>query len=196
MLIGRKLLGGVTIVLLTLFTFSCENPFNPEMRKQSETAALRSADSPEILLQNLEDAYNRMDIDLYKSCLSKSFRFVIISSEKNDIGLDIDDDGLSDDWWDYDVEVRYTENLFGCGSTDGLVPAPVSISLDLQVPSSESWGQDSDSANTLIIPCYFDLRLTYSGNYQDIVANGYALFYVVEEDGVWKVVRWQDESNI
>ena len=170
------------------------------MRKQTETPSGRTADSPEQLLRNLEDAYNRRDIELYKDCLSSSFRFVLISDETTDLGVDMDHDGLKDDWWDYDVEVRYTENLFGYGSTESDVPAPSSILLDLQVPPETAWqqstGDSDDNSVQLVIPCYFDLLLSFGSNYQDITASGYALFFVAQQDGVWRIERWQDESNI
>ena len=195
---GRRLLLGVTGMLLTLFTVSCDNPFRPNMRKQTETPAAATADSPTQLLLNLEDAYNRRDIDLYKECLHPAFRFVLISSESNDVGVDMDADGVSDDWWDYDVEVRYHENLFGYGSGDGLIPPPVSIDLDLQIPPEDAWMLDNQDSelDQIVIPCYFDLRLTYTGNYQDITASGYSLFFVTQTDGVWTISRWQDQSSI
>ncbi|MCD4830021.1 MAG: hypothetical protein K8R90_11385 [Candidatus Cloacimonetes bacterium] len=167
------------------------------MRKLSVTPVVRSADSPLQLLLNLEDAYNHRDIELYKQCLATSFRFVLIGAESVELGVDMDCDGLRDDWWDYDVEVRYHENLFGYGSSDGALSAPSAISLDLQIPPEEVWQQDAQDGyeSRLIIPCYFDLRLTFAGNYQDIAAGGYALFFVVEKDGVWKIERWQDQSS-
>ncbi len=192
----RNALWGVTLVLSILFTAGCDSPFNPDMRKPMETVTNPIAVSPEIALQNLQNAYNTQNIDLYKQCLSESFTFVLVSSESTEIGIDMDGDGLKDDWWGYDEEVEYHENLFVYGSSDGRTPPPYNISLTLQVPPDSIWSysQIDDETYNLIIPCYFDLRLSYESS--EIVSNGYARFFLTEDEGVWKITRWQDESNI
>ncbi len=189
-------LGGVILVLSILFTVGCQNPFNPDMRKQMETVQPSIADSPEKVLTNLQLAYNTQDIDLYKQCLSESFTFVLVASESTELGLDMDGDGIRDDWWGYDEEVLYHENLFVYGSSDGRTPPPYNISLSLQVPPDSLWNytQTEDDGYYLIVPCYFDLRLSFETS--EIIANGYARFFLTEEDEVWKIIRWQDESNI
>ena len=192
----REILWGVTLVLSILFTAGCQNPFNPDMRKQTETPRASIADSPQQVLANLQVAYNTQDIDLYKRCLSESFKFVLVSSEYTELGLDMDGDGIKDDWWGYDEEVLYHENLFVYGSSDGRTPPPYNISLSLQVPPDSLWNsaQTGEEEYNLIVPCYFDLRLSFETS--EILANGYARFFLTEEDDVWKIIRWQDESNI
>ncbi|MBP7117112.1 MAG: hypothetical protein KBB33_02075 [Candidatus Cloacimonetes bacterium] len=46
----------------------------------------------------------------------------------------------------------------------------------------------------LIVPCYFDLTLTYYSSNSSYVANGVARFYLVEEAGRWYIMIWRDES--
>ncbi|MCD4652120.1 MAG: hypothetical protein K8S56_10115 [Candidatus Cloacimonetes bacterium] len=188
----------VTLIVYTLFTVGCSNPFNPDMRQQRVTTPPIGASDPRILLTNLEDAYNQQNIELYKSCLSDSFVFVLLSSEYNEIGVDMEPyDGIKDNWWGVEQEVQYHENLFGSGSSDGKYPPPYNISLNLQIPPEEMWQQNNEvgKGHQIIIPCFFDLSLNFE-ELADIKATGKALFYVQEENGFWKIIRWQDESSI
>jgi hypothetical protein len=46
----------------------------------------------------------------------------------------------------------------------------------------------------IVIPCYFDLILSYQQSNSSYVANGVARFYLAEVDGQWKIIIWRDES--
>ncbi|PID27769.1 MAG: hypothetical protein CSB55_07580 [Candidatus Cloacimonadota bacterium] len=185
------------IIAVLFFLASCANPFNPDSAQTSNDVAQTVVSTPEATLLQLENAYNRQDIELYKECLSDSFHFILINSEYSEIGVDMNNDGIKDNWWGFEQEVNYHENLFTSGSSDGLIPTPVSVNLNLQIPPKSLWEQENETGENpvYIIPCNFDLVLTYS-DFQDINAYGYSRFWLILEDDMWKIYRWQDESNI
>ena len=175
----------------------CVNIFNPPTFKTSKSTITRSNSSPRQVLENLETAYNQQDIELFKSCLSESFRFILLSSETESIGVDMDGDGVKDSWWDYHKEVEYHRNLFTNGSSDGSFPPPDNIYLNLQIPQEQFWLTDNQEGREdwLIIPVYFQLNVTIFTS-SNISANGYARFYLRPEGEEWRIVIWRDESNI
>ncbi|HOD55358.1 MAG TPA: hypothetical protein PKJ08_12595 [Candidatus Cloacimonadota bacterium] len=178
------------IVFLSLFIFSCENPFNPGITIKPNDPITNGypPNSPDNVLRNLSLAYNQKDIDLYKSCLSKSFRFQIIGSDVQTIGVD---------WWGFEQEVEYHTNLFSKGSSNGLFNSPDNILLNLEIPPQTTWINDNQIGheNWIIISCPFFLHLYYNDT-TDISATGYARFYLKQEDGRWVIAIWVDESIV
>ena len=106
---------------------SCWNPFRPHMEDHSDTTIQNR--TPREVLENLELSYKERNINIYQDLLSPDFRFELISSEVNQIGVDVNGDGLRDDWWGYDQEILYTQNLFTKGSSDGSLPPPDELIL-------------------------------------------------------------------
>lgn len=184
----------VLILLITLLLSSCQNPFRPELRDNSSASILNR--NPEELLRNLEKAYQEKNINIFKQLLHEDYRFEMLQSEVNSIGIDMDGDGIRDSWWDRDKEIEITENMFISGSSDGNFPVADKIELRLQIPPQELWELDPAEGreNWIIIPCYFDLTLTYYSSNSSYIANGIARFYVVEEGGRWYIRIWRDES--
>lgn len=182
------------ILFSALLLFSCQNPFRPSLRDHSSTEILNR--SPDELLQNLEKAYQEKNINIFKQLLHKDYRFELLQSEYNSIGVDMDGDGLRDSWWGFDQEIELTRNMFERGSSDGSLPVADKIDLRLQIPPSELWESDPTDGREdwLIVPCYFDLTLTYYSSNSSYVANGVARFYLVEEAGRWYIMIWRDES--
>jgi len=189
----------LTMILFTLFTLSCENPFNPKQESNVVNDGYLPNDIPENILKNLENAYNRKDIELYKLCLSGDFRFELISSEASEInsGVDLDDDGLADSWWGYQQEVDYHTNLFREGSTDGRFPPPDEVVLVITRPPVELWQDDDEVGHEgwKVVTCGFDLTLKFF-NFQNQHASGYATFYLKPQNDKWYIAIWRDESNI
>ncbi len=194
--IRHKVFSNLLVILILAITVSCTNPFNPEMKKPDNSFVQYDSSSPNTVLENLENAYNRKDLNLYLSCFSDSFKFVLIATEQNIIGVDADNDGISDSWWGLEQEKEYHRNLFGTGSTNGEFPSPDNISLNLKKPPSESWQKSNEKGmeDVIIIPCYFDLRLSFN-SIPDIVANGHSHYYLKKEGENWKIIRWIDDST-
>lgn len=182
------------LLLPLLLMVGCNNPFRPPLRDNSNHAILNR--SPEEVLQNLERAYKEKNINIFKSLLHPDFRFELLSSEVNQIGVDIDGDGFKDSWWGYDQEIEFTSNMFYYGSSDGLYPVADMIDLRLQIPPQANWQTDPEVGheNWIIIPCSFDLILSYNSMNTSYVANGVARFYLRKDDGRWSIAIWRDES--
>lgn len=173
---------------------SCQNPFRPTLRDVSSATILTR--NPEELLRNLEKAYQEKNINIFKQLLHPNYRFELLQSEYSSIGVDMDGDGFRDSWWGYDEEIELTRNMFERGSSDGSYPVADDIDLRLNIPPQELWELDAAEGREhwIIIPCYFDLTLTYYSSNSSYVANGVARFYLVEEAGSWQIRIWRDES--
>ncbi|MDP3114692.1 MAG: hypothetical protein Q8M98_07925 [Candidatus Cloacimonadaceae bacterium] len=154
--------------------------------------------TPVEVLQNLERSYRERNINTYKSLLAPDFRFELISSEINLIGIDVNNDGIRDSWWGFEEEVSFTNNLFNQGSSDGLYPSPDELSLRLQIPPEENWEIDPEIGheNWIVIPCRFDLSLLYRSSNSSFAASGVARFYLRPSGNRWYIAIWRDESNL
>ncbi len=185
------------LALAALLFGSCTNPFHPNLRDDGQTAAVNS--SPTSLLRALELSYRQKNIQLFKQCLDKeSFRFELLSSEVNSIGIDWNEDGIKDSWWGYEQEVEYHQNLFEYGSSDGSYPSPDQINLRLQIPPQEQWLADPEVGHEdwICIPCLFDLQLMFPGSSSSLSSSGVARFFLKPAGNLWYIAVWRDESNI
>ena len=183
-------------LLHALLGASCRHPFRPALIYNTIND-LQNRD-PKQVLQSLERAYQDKNIDLYKKLLAPDFRFELLSSEVNQIGIDVNDDGIRDSWWGFEQEIQLTENLFKYGSSDGNYPPPDQIELRLQVPPENLWELDPEVGHEdwVIVPCVFDLSLTYLSSNSSLNASGVARFYLKETNKRWHIVIWRDESNL
>ena len=184
------------LISLLVLISSCENPFRPHLRDASSSVVQNR--SPEELLRNLEKAYGEKNIKLFQLLLHKEYRFELLSSEVSQIGMDMDGDGIRDAWWDYEREIELTRNMFERGSSDGNMPVADQIELILRIPPQENWELDPADGheNWIIIPCPFDLILSFNSSNSSYVASGIARFYLVQEGGRWYIMIWRDESYL
>lgn len=184
------------IILLALSIASCTNPFRPMIRDDINTTV--SNRTPKEVLQNLELSYKQRNIGIYEQLLAPDFRFELISSEINVIGIDVNGDGIRDSWWGYEQEIEMTRNLFTRGSSDGVYPPPDQINLRLQIPPETAWENDPEVGHEdwIIIPCVFDLQLLYFASNSSITSSGVARFYLRPVNNRWYIAVWRDESNI
>ena len=186
------------MLLIAILLSSCNNPFRPELKDSSGIDDEQLNSTPEKLLHNLERAYQEKNIDLYLSLLHPDFRFELIASEVSQIGVDWNNDQISDSWWGYEQEREYTVRMFTEGSSDGVYPPPDDISLRLQIPPQDKWEKDSTVGHEdwIIISCNFDLILSYIGTNSSLNANGKASFYLRPVGNRWYIAIWRDESYI
>lgn len=184
------------LLFAAMFLVSCQNPFRPPL-KDISTPDIQNR-SPEEVLNNLAKSYKEKNINLFKTLLHSNFRFELMTSEVNQIGLDLDGDGFKDTWWGYEQEVEFTNNMFNFGSSDGTYPVADVIDLRLQVPPQQSWEIDPTVGREdwVVIPCYFDLTLTYNSFSTSYIASGRAWFYLRPEGNRWYIAIWRDESNL
>jgi len=184
------------LFIISLLLMSCKNPFHPALRNRDND--LIEQDTPLKLLQNLENAYKQKNLVLYRSCLAPDFRFELLSSEVNSIGIDWNHDGIKDSWWGFEQEVEFHRNLFYEGSSDGFYPPPDQINLRMQIPPEDKWEFDTEVGHEgwIIIPCLFDLQLLYTISGSAMASNGTARFYLKSFNNKWYIAIWRDESNI
>ncbi len=183
-------------ILFSLLISSCVNPFSPKLYDISD-ADIQNR-TPTELLQNLERAYKEKNLNIYKLLLHPEFRFELIASEVSQIGIDVNEDGFRDSWWGYDQEVELTDHMFRIGSSDGVYPPPDEINLRLQIPTQDLWQNDPELGHEdwIVIPCNFDLLLSYTATNSSFNANGVARFYVRPVGDRWFIAIWRDESNL
>lgn len=192
---GNRILILLLLASLLLLT-SCRNPFRPSLIYDPDDGLLNS--SPQKVLENLQRAYQDKDIDLYKKLLAPDFRFELLAAEVTSIGIDVNEDGIPDAWWGYDQEINLTENLFYNGSSDGQYPPPDQIQLRLQIPPENLWDIDPEVGHEdwIVIPCSFDLTLTYLSSSTTFTASGVARYYLYKTENRWYIAIWRDESNL
>ncbi|HRY84676.1 MAG TPA: hypothetical protein P5533_08595 [Candidatus Cloacimonadota bacterium] len=186
----------VCLLVSLLLLVSCRNPFRPSLTYNEDDGLLNS--SPQKVLENLQRAYQDKDIELYKKLLAPDFRFELLAAEVSAIGIDLNEDGIPDSWWGFDQEIDLTENLFYNGSSDGQYPPPDQIMLRLQIPPENAWDIDPEVGHEdwIVIPCSFDLTLTYLSSSTTITASGVARYYLYKAQNRWYIAIWRDESNL
>jgi len=192
----RNSLGFLALALLAVLLGSCRNPFRPQLVYELDSGLHNS--TPKELLESLQRAYQDKNIKLYKKLLTPDFRFELLAAEVSQIGTDVNGDGIRDSWWNYEQEIEYTENLFTNGSTDGVYPPPDQIQLRLQIPPENLWDIDPEVGHEdwIVIPCVFDLVLSYLSSNTTISASGVARFYLRQIGNGWYIAIWRDESNL
>lgn len=186
----------LALILAAALLTSCTNPFHPKLRYGDDLPVTN--DTPIAVLQTLEQSYKLKNIKLFESCLAPDFRFELLSTEVNTIGIDWNNDGIKDSWWGYEQEVEYHTNLFLEGSSDGSYPPPDQILLNLQIPPQEQWETDPQVGHEewVVIPCLFDLQLIYTSTNSSLSSNGVARFYLKPINNRWYIAIWRDESFI
>ncbi len=184
------------LLILMLLLGSCDNPFRPPLEYDLITGLNNK--TPQALLETLQRAYQDKNIKLYRKLLAPDFRFELLAAEVSQIGVDVNGDGIRDSWWNYEQEVEYTENLFTNGSSDGQYPPPDQIVLRLQIPPENLWDVDPEVGHEdwIVIPCVFDLQLTYLASNTALSASGIARFYLRQIGEGWYIAIWRDESNL
>ena len=185
------------LLVLALFAASCNNPFLPELSDVSDPVVNNR--TPRELLNNLQIAYSEKNIKLFRDLLDKeNYRFELVASEVSQIGMDVNGDGLRDAWWGYEQEVELTDRMFNYGSSNGEYPPPDEIILQLHIPPEENWQNDPEVGHEawIVIPCGFNLILSYRGSNSSFTASGVARFYLRPEKDRWYIAVWRDESNL
>lgn len=195
-MITRNRLPLLFLLTASLLLLSCRNPFRPHLVDNSHDTVHNR--TPVELLDNLERSYRERNINIFKSLLDPDFRFELIASEVSQIGIDVNDDGIRDSWWGYEEEVQFTANLFSNGSSDGTTPPPDDLDLRLQIPPEENWENDPELGHEdwIVVPCLFNLTLTYISTNSAIAASGVARFYLKPANNRWYIAIWRDESNL
>ncbi|RMH71934.1 MAG: hypothetical protein D6675_05560 [Gemmatimonadetes bacterium] len=179
-----RITGAVLFLFLALQVASCWNPFSPQQDKPEKIRPL-APNTPENVLSNLVLAYRQRDIELYLDCLADDFEFYLLDED----WADFDGDGETDQFWGLALEEQFTRNMF---------EQAWRIELD-DFRGTQSITDPSDpSGKSKILKRSFTLRVWETEESVDpLPAQGEATFTLrPNEQGIWKIVKWVDESEV
>ena len=188
--IALLLRSGARILPYGIFAFlgmlvACTNPFSPPEISGSGVSPIRQQTSVRAVLDNFRYAYENRDIDVYENLLDPDFVFSYFDPERIE-GIDrvlVPRDGPSGD-------VERTRRMFAVFDD---IRLPTWDSIAAYVDTTMSYPREvRRMAFRLVVR---DLDGDYG--YEAIEANGDALFFFRQtpQDGLWRIVRWDDVSN-
>lgn len=166
----KALISGIFVFLLLS---GCDNPFAPRISSLEQSGSGLFSDQKTIdgVFRNLQYAYSLRDTLYYGPLLDQEFTFTY---RDYDLGFDVT--------WGREEDIRTTAGLFSNSERLELIWNNI-------ITSSE------DSTSALIIRG-FNLTITF--NPSDIVRidGRVNLSMKKNEQGVWKIIKWIDESNL
>lgn len=128
-------------------------------------------------VENLEYAYNTMDLELVEATLDQNF----INHLDEEDWADFDGDGIIDDSWGLDLELEWFEGLFEFADD---------IEMSFSGEDEYLWTEDS-TGQSLELPRTFSMKVYYdNGPYQGTQFSG-SVIYVCRPDSndEWRI--WQ-----
>ncbi len=159
----------------TLLCFGCFNPFAPELDKTLDlTNVITEQQTPEDVLQNFQYAYTFKDSLLYSDVIDESFVFEFFDPNAGPSG--------SIQTWGRDIDLRTTGRLF----------REVDV-VDLVWLNTLFSDREGELEKRFI---RFNLNLSSSDFNFFITGTAIFTFMQSERDDKWRIVRWQDESDL
>jgi len=157
------------LFFLTIFIYcNVWNPFSPDRKNINENIS-KQKNTPENVIQNLQQAYSQKVLEDYLNCLSEDFIFVLRDEDQAYFML-------SQNWWDKVTEERIHKKMFQEASDIELKLIPISkVEVD---------------ENQFDLKYQYQLNVYY--NTTRYVADGFALFTLKKYQTDWKICRWQD----
>lgn len=172
-------------VIICLAGQGCLNPFAPAVLGPSAVKAIVEQTSPDSVLHNFKYAYEHNDTDVYENCLDKNFIFRYSDQDRTGtiVDVEIPRDGSSGD-------LERTRNLFSYFDEIKLDPW-IPVFDRTEIVGDEVWQ---------VYDVFFQLSVRDTdGNfgYEQYEATGIAEFKFRQssEDGLWRIVFWDDQSN-
>jgi hypothetical protein len=101
----------ILLIAVLLIAGCAKNPFGTRdaQRPAGSSGTWETPATPEAVLTNILYAYNEMNIQNYQLCLDDNFRF---SATEDSIEAEAQGNGYLYHFWDKQVEVSTTENIF------------------------------------------------------------------------------------
>ncbi|HDI52113.1 MAG TPA: hypothetical protein ENF45_05730 [Bacteroidetes bacterium] len=166
----------ITVLMFTLVAFvGCLNPFAPSLEQKLDLNQLIITEqkTPEEVLQNFRYAYVMRDSFLYSNLLDSAFVFVYFDPYAGTAGQFIS--------WGRATDLMTTGRLFHQFTTIDLV--------------WESTIREPTGEGTKILKGF---KLTLNDNEEEIRISGDALFTFRKSplDGKWRILKWEDRSNL
>lgn len=171
------------ILIFSFVLLSCNNPFqtrDPAEPPEGGGVAIKPANSPENVLDNMKMAFNSYSIQDYADTFGEDFVFVPDTEDS----LQYENDFLTT--WNKERETDYATNLFTYIRSDSLVARSIEISL-----SSFEYKPGPD---------YYEYKyvLVFNDEVDEVKSSvtyrGRAWIYLKEyPDGKWYIYLWVDQ---
>ncbi|MCD6098804.1 hypothetical protein J7K18_07945 [bacterium] len=170
-------------LLLILSLVSCMNPFAPPMDK-SGSGGLNYLEqtSPENVIANFRLAYTQKNLAHFRDCLDEDFRFRYFDDRTNRY----ESYGLYDEGGE-PGELTRTRLLFDAYEEIIIEDSSWVITDSFAEPS------DGDTLEVRYVN-FLIMVFDYDGVYSNAEARGYAIFKFKEEEGIYRIVLWEDNS--
>ena len=172
------LMAGLTSMLLSMACLT-----GPDGSPPPQTP-WETLDSAWKVIDNLELAYNAMDLSLYMGCFREDFEFHF-----SDYSWPGEGYGKQDTFWGYWIEEGFHQGMFNSGEVS-------SIELTIAGTQENPWSGDSTGAS-LQLHRSFDLHVytdeAQSDGYRAAATPGRVMG--VASTGEWYVWKWWDESD-
>ncbi len=172
-------------IMILMLTEACLNPFAPSVLGPSVVSAIVRQVEPDSVLHNFKYAYEHNDIDVYENCLDKNFIFRYTDQDKTGRieTIEIPRDGSSGD-------IERTRNLFMFFDEIRLNPW-IPVFDREEIVGTETWE---------VYKVFFQLSVRDTdGDFgqEQYEATGIAEFKFrqSDQDGLWRMVFWEDQSN-
>jgi hypothetical protein len=174
------------LVLISMAALSCLNPFSPASVDPSGTKPILQQDDVSAVLSNFKYAYEHNDIDVYENCLDPGFIFSY--TDQNLAGeietIEVPRDGPSGD-------LERTARLFNFFDE---------IRLDTWMPQRVG-GEQVGSETWEIYNVFFQLSVRdidgdFGGESFEAVGFAEFKFRISKDDGLWRIIYWEDRSSI
>ncbi|MBD3381629.1 MAG: hypothetical protein GF404_05460 [candidate division Zixibacteria bacterium] len=177
----------LTLILITIITLGCADPFSSRdpQTPATEQGTFIQPSEPQLVLLNLEFAYEEQVITNFIRCLDSSFffKYDFINEQF----------GVEDSGWTFASELKLTENLFN----NLLADTTLSISITL-TDLEQTTDQFFDTSAVL-----YRSYLISSVRHQDGMVStdsttfkGTSIFTLIEnEQGLWSISKWEDQHQ-
>jgi hypothetical protein len=174
----------VVSLALTLVVTSCQNPFTPAVVGPSQLVPIALQTAPDSVLANFKYAYEQRDIDVYENLLDEEFIFRYIDQDRTGQieYVEVPRHGPSGD-------LARTERMFRLFDE---------IRLDTWVPLFDR-EEEVDGEIWPVWRVYFNLSLKdldgdYGYEFYEAVGIAEFKFRQSEDDGLYRIVFWDDKS--
>jgi len=181
-LIKKRAAPGVIASVLTAVLLSMACLTGPSNEITPAGPPWEPVDSAWKVIENLQFAYNNMDLDLYMSCFREDFEFHLLWYNPHG------NSAMQDSFWGFAVEELIHQNMFAY---------VYSIELTIEGTQESPWTGDT-TGQSYQLPRIFDLWVyTNEAQSEGYRAAGSALFICRPDstDDQWYIWQWWDLSH-
>lgn len=167
----------LVIFLMFLIFYGCDI-FNvrPSEPPDAKTNIHYKAFTPEELLQNLQDAVNKKNYDIYISCFDKNLEFQYYPLAQSVISYPV----LNS--WNYTKEINYFRNLFNNKSTSLIISSKLELKSNII----------SRNIDSSLVNCDYKLKLIKNNNDTLDADGSFSLILKQNNSNYWIIKSWKE----